>query len=190
MIAESVLANEVELYVARETAAMLTVVAREHTRLRCYFPVSKRVLADIRTEQYLWEIAEAFSLRVQHLCLQVDRPLLEDWTPALQDALVSLGDAGVTLVVTGIDDAADVSAVAALGFAEIHVSEALARAAASDRTAQRMVADIVGLAHDASLLVVATGVDDSRQRDALIPTEIDLATGDLYGAPRQTDTIE
>jgi hypothetical protein len=33
-------------------------------------------------------------------------------------------------------------------------------------------------------------VDDSRHRDALIPTEIDLATGDLYGAPRPTDTIE
>jgi EAL domain-containing protein (putative c-di-GMP-specific phosphodiesterase class I) len=190
LIADSSLANAVDLYVARETAAMLTVMAREHTRLRCYFPVSKRLLGDVRTEQYLWEIADAFSLRLQHLCLQVDRPLLDDWTPALQDALTSLGDAGVTLVVTGINDPADVPAVAALGFREIHVAPELAPAAASDRVAQRAVADIVRLAHDGSLLVTATGVNESRHRDALIPTEIDLATGDLYGAPRQTDTIE
>jgi EAL domain-containing protein (putative c-di-GMP-specific phosphodiesterase class I) len=190
LIADLPLANEVDLYVARETAAMLTVVARENTRLRCYFPVSKRLIADIRTEQYLWEIADAFSLRMQHLCLQVDRPLLEEWTPALQDALVSLKDAGVTLVVTGIADAADVPAIAALGFDEVHVDEDLARAAAADRVAQRTLADIVRRAHEGSLLVAATGVDDSRRRDALIPTEIDLATGDLYGAPRQTDAIE
>ena len=53
-----------------------------------------------------------------------------------------------------------------------------------------MVADIVRLAHDASLLVAAAGVDESRHRDALIPTGIDLATGDLYGEARPTDTIE
>jgi EAL domain-containing protein (putative c-di-GMP-specific phosphodiesterase class I) len=190
LVAETALANEVDLYVARETAAMLTVIAREHTRLRCYFPVSKRVVADVRTEQYLWEIADAFSMRMQHLCLQVERRLLDEWTPALQDALVSLGDAGVTLVVSDVDDATDVPAVAALGFGEIHVAERLARQVASDRAAQRMVTDIVGRAHDASLLVTATGVDDSRYRDALLPTAIDLATGDLYGAARQTDTIE
>ncbi len=190
LIADSSLANEVDLYVARETAAMLTVVVRENTRLRLYFPVSLRLVADVRTEQYLWEIADAFSLRMQHLCLQVDRRLLEEWTPALQDALLSLGDAGVTLVVTGIEDAADVPVVAALGFGELHVGAALAQAAASDRGAQRMVADIVRLAHDASLLVAAAGVDESRHRDALIPTGIDLATGDLYGEARPTDTIE
>jgi EAL domain-containing protein (putative c-di-GMP-specific phosphodiesterase class I) len=190
LIAESILAAEVDLYVTREAAAALTVVARENTRLRLYFPVSKRLVADVRTEQYLWEIADAFSLRLQHLCLQVDRPLLEEWTPALQDALQSLGDAGVTLVVTGIEDAADVPAIAALGFGELHVGGALARAASSDRGAQRMVADIARAAHDRSLLVGATGVNASRYRDALIPTGIDLATGDLYGEARPTDAIE
>jgi EAL domain-containing protein (putative c-di-GMP-specific phosphodiesterase class I) len=190
LIAGTGLANEVDLYVARETAAMLTVVAREHTPLRCYFPASERLLADIRTEQYLWEIADAFSLRMQHLCLQVDRLMLDDWTPALQDALVSLGDAGATLVVTGIEEPDDVPAVAALGFREIHVAPDLSRATASGSGAQRKVADIVRLAHEGSLLVAATGVDDSRHRDALLPTEIDFASGDLYGALRPTDTIE
>jgi EAL domain-containing protein (putative c-di-GMP-specific phosphodiesterase class I) len=190
LIADSPLANEVDLYVAREAAAMLTVVARESTRLRLYFPVSKRLVADVRTEQYLWEIADAFSLRMQHLCLQIDRPILEDWTPALQDALQSLDDAGVTLVVTAVEDAADIPAIAALGFGEVHVGGALARAAASDRAAQRMVTDIVRAAHHGSLLVAAAGVDAPRHRDALIPTGIDLATGDLYGEARPTDVIE
>jgi EAL domain-containing protein (putative c-di-GMP-specific phosphodiesterase class I) len=190
LIADTLLANQVDLCVARETAAMLTVLAREDARLRCYFPVSKGLVADIRTEQYMWEIADAFSMAMQHLCLQVERRLLDDWTPALRDALVSLDDAGVTLVVTGVADAADVSLVTTLGFSEIHIAEWFARAAATDRASLRAVDEIVRRAHEASLIVAATGVDDARHHEVLISTEIDLASGDFYGAPRQTDTIE
>src|SRR5512141_3236356 len=54
MIADTPLANEVDLYIARETAAVLALAVRD-TPLRLYTPVSKRVVTDIRTEQYLSE---------------------------------------------------------------------------------------------------------------------------------------
>jgi EAL domain-containing protein (putative c-di-GMP-specific phosphodiesterase class I) len=190
LIAETHLANEVDLYVARETAAMLTVVARENARLRLYLPASKRVVADVRTEQYLWEIADAFSLRLQHVCLQIARPLLEDWTPALQDALRSLSDAGVTLVITDMEDVSEVPLVAALGFDELHLGPRLAHEAVTNDLARRVVGEMVLLAHDDRLLIAAVGVDEPRQRDLLIEAGCDLAMGNLYGEPRPTDTID
>jgi EAL domain-containing protein (putative c-di-GMP-specific phosphodiesterase class I) len=190
MIAETPLANEVDLYVARETAAMLTVIARESTQLRLYFPASRRLVADVRTEQFLWEIADAFSIRMQHVCVQVGRPLLDDWTPALQDALHSLADAGVTLVATDVGEAADVRPLAALGFNEVHLADRVVHAAATDERARAAVAEIVKMAHDSGLLVAAAGVDLAVHGDALGETGCNFATGDLYGEPRPTDTIE
>jgi len=61
------------------------LLAHDDAALRVYAPVSKRLITDVRTEQYLWEIADAFSLRMEQLCLQVARALLDSWSPALQE---------------------------------------------------------------------------------------------------------
>ena len=90
MIAETPLASQVDLYIARETAAVLTLSLRD-TPLHLYTPVSRRLVADIRTEQYLSEIADAFFLSMGQLRLQVARPLLDGWSPALDDSAVVIG---------------------------------------------------------------------------------------------------
>jgi diguanylate cyclase (GGDEF)-like protein len=190
LIAGTPLASEVDLYVTREIAAMLTLLARDDDPLRVYVPVSKRLVADVHTEQYLWEVADAFSLRMEQLCLQVGRVLLESWSPALQDALVSLHDAGVTLVVTDVEQDDDARRFLDQGFDEVHLAPALGRAAARDAAAWSTVQRIVAAAHAGGQRVVATGIDDLAQRDAVVRAGVDLATGRLYGEPVPTDTIE
>ena len=70
MIAETSLATQVDLYVTRETAAVIALTARGSS-LSLTVPVSKRLIADVRAERYLSEIADAFSLRMDQMRLQV-----------------------------------------------------------------------------------------------------------------------
>jgi EAL domain-containing protein (putative c-di-GMP-specific phosphodiesterase class I) len=190
VIADTPLANEVDLYITREIAAMLTLLSHDDAAPRVYAPASKRLIADVRTEQYLWEIADAFSLRMEQLCLQVGRALLDSWSPALQDALVSLRDAGVTLVVTGVEDDEDARHFVERGFHELHLAPALGRAAARDAVAWSTIERIVAAAHADERRVAAIAVDDLAQRDAVARAGVDLALGLLYGEPAPADTIE
>jgi len=54
----------------------------------------------------------------------------------------------------------------------------------------RVIADIIRVAHDRGLAVVATGVNDRPLGDALVELGCDLATGDLYGALEPTRSID
>jgi EAL domain-containing protein (putative c-di-GMP-specific phosphodiesterase class I)/GGDEF domain-containing protein len=189
MIADSSLANEVDLYVARETAAVLLLTSAD-VPAHLYTPASRRLIADLRTEQYLSEIADAYFLTMDQIHLQFARRLLDGWTPALDDALRSLREAGVGLALTGIDSTADARDLVDGRFQELHLSRHVVRAAAGDMTARRTVSDIVWIAHDRGLRVAATGVDDGSHRDAVIESGCDLATGDLYGRPEPANTIE
>jgi EAL domain-containing protein (putative c-di-GMP-specific phosphodiesterase class I)/GGDEF domain-containing protein len=189
MIADSTLANEVDLYVARETAAVLLLTSAD-VLAHLYAPASRRLIADLRTEQYLSEIAAAFFLRMAQIHLQIARPLLEGWTPVLDDALRSLREADVALAITGVDNAADAHDLVDDRFQELQLSRRLVRAAPGDTAARRTVADIVRRAHDRGLRVTATGVDDAGLRDAMIESGCDRATGDLYGRPVPANTIE
>ena len=189
MIADSSLANEVDLYVARETAAVLLLTSAD-VPAHLYTPASRRLIADLRTEQYLSEIADAFFLTMDQIHLQIARHLLEAWSPALDDALRSLREADVALTLTDVDDAAGARDLGDNRFQELRLSGRLVHAAAGDPTARRAVSDIVGIAHDRGLRVIAAGVDDPGGRDAAIESGCDLATGYLYGPPEPANTIE
>jgi EAL domain-containing protein (putative c-di-GMP-specific phosphodiesterase class I)/GGDEF domain-containing protein len=189
LIADSALANEVDLFVARETAAVLLLTSAD-VPAHLYTPVSRRLIADLRTEQYLSEIADAFFLTMSQIHLQIDRRLFDDWTPALDDALRSLREADIALALTGVDSAAHARDGVDGRFQELHLSRHLVRAAGDDTTARGTVADIVRIAHDHGVRVTATGVDDGRDRDTAIESGCDLATGDLYGRPVPANTIE
>jgi len=190
LIAGTPLAGEVDLYITREIAAMLTLLPHDDDARRVYVPASKFLVADVHAEQYLWEVADAFSLRMEQLCLQVARVHLDSWSPALQDALVSLHDAGVTLVVSDVEDVDGARRFLDQGFDELHLSPALGRAAARDDAAWSTVHNIVEAAHAGGRRVAATGIDDVAQRDAVARAGVDLATGLFYGEPVPTDTIE
>jgi EAL domain-containing protein (putative c-di-GMP-specific phosphodiesterase class I) len=189
MIADTPLASQVDLYVARELAAVLTLSVGG-TPLRLYTPVSRRLIADVRTEQYLSEIADAFLLSMNQMNLQVERSLLDRWSPGLQDALGSLRDAGVALVLTGVEQASEARALAGQTFDELHISPHLTRAAVTDPEARRAVAEIMRRAHDGAVLVAATGVGNKQHHDLLIEAGCDFACGDLYGRPEPAHTFD
>lgn len=189
MISDTPLASQVDLLVARETAAVITLLLRD-TPLRLYTPVSKRFIADVRAEQYLSEIADAFFLSMNQICVQLARSLFDNWSPALQDALQSLSDAGIACAITGVEQASDTEVLAAHPFDELHISSRLSDAAATDPDAQRAVSEIVRLAHDRALLVAATGVNDQQHDDLLREAGCDLASGDRYGRPEPANSID
>lgn len=189
MIADTPLASQVDLVIARETAAVLTLTVGD-TPLRLYTPVSRRLIADVRTEQHLSEIAGAFFLSMNQIHLQIARPLLDRWSPALQDALESLRDADVFLVLTGVERASDAQELAGHPFDELHISRRLTNAAVTDPDARRAVSEIVQLARDRAVLVAATGVDTEQQHELLIEAGCYFASGDLYGRPEPANTID
>ena len=190
MIAETPLANEVDLYVVREIAAALVLTTRD-TPLRLYAPASRRLIADVRTEQYLSEIADAFFLRMHQIRLQVARPLVTNLSPASSRRVwQSLGDADVGLVLTDVEQASDVQAFATYGLCELHISRRLTGAALTDRNARTAISEIASVAHARQLLVAATGVEHEQHQDMLIHAGCDLAIGTLYGDPRPANTIE
>jgi EAL domain-containing protein (putative c-di-GMP-specific phosphodiesterase class I) len=188
-IADTTLASQVDLYVARETAAVVTLAVAD-SPLRLYTPVSRRLLADVRTEQYLSEIADAFFLSMNQMHLQIARPLLERWSPALHDALASLRDAPVALVLTGVEHLADARELAAYPFHELHIARRLTTSLIADPEARHAVSEIVRFAHDNGLVVGAAGVDNEHDRDLLIDAGCDVASGDLFGAARPANTVD
>ena len=189
MIAETPLATQVDLYITRETAAVIAIASRD-TSLHLYVPVSKRLVADVRTERYLSEIADAFSLGMHQIRLQLARPLLTNWSPALQHALDSLRETNIAFALTGVERVSDIQYLAERGFHELHLSRRLANAVATDANARHVVSEIVHHTHGMGGLVAATGVNRPEYRDALLETGCDLATGDLYGPPVPSSTIE
>jgi diguanylate cyclase (GGDEF)-like protein len=189
MIADTSLASQVDLYVTREAAAVLTLTTRD-VPLNLYAPASKRLLSDVRTEQYLCEIVDAFSLGMNQLHLELTQTLTSDWGPALQDAVQALRAAELRLVITDVALTSDAEQFAELGFDEMHLSRTLTNAVAADAGARRTVSEIVRIAHERAMLVTATGVGDVQHRDALTGTGCDLATGGLYGGAELTSWID
>jgi EAL domain-containing protein (putative c-di-GMP-specific phosphodiesterase class I)/GGDEF domain-containing protein len=195
MIAETTLANQLDLFIARETAAVLTLRTRD-APLSLYVPASRRLVADVRTEQYLSEIVDAFSLGMHQVHLQLAPDLVADAASPLRDALAALRDAQVALVVTDVERSVDAEHCLALDVAELHLSPRLTRAAGIEHAAgiesdaRRALAEIVRLAHDRSVLITAPGVDDPDQRDALREAGCDRAIGALFGAPEPASSID
>lgn len=187
MIADSALAGPVDLFVARELAEVL--VLRGHTAApRMYAPVSDRLLLDIRAEQHLSELADAFHLAMGQICLEVRRAALTPSARALPDALGFLRDAGVTLVLTEVETTADVVLGAELGFGEVHLARAVV--GGSQASVRRSVSEIASRAHDYGMLVAASHVPDGAARGWLTEAGCDLATGDLFGGLVPADSIE
>ncbi|MDQ1448723.1 MAG: hypothetical protein QOC79_1694, partial [Actinomycetota bacterium] len=189
MIAETPLANQVELHVIRQTAAVLTLTTRD-TPLRLYAPASKRLISDVRTEQYLCEIVDAFSLTTDQIRLQLARTFVNNWNAAVENAWESLRAAQFAFAVTDVSLVSDAQDLAESGFDELHLAPGLTNAALTDSEARGAVTEIVRIAHDLGVLVAVGGVADRERRDALVEIGCDIATGPLYGDPEPADAID
>jgi EAL domain-containing protein (putative c-di-GMP-specific phosphodiesterase class I)/GGDEF domain-containing protein len=184
MITDTALAAQVDFYIARETAPVLTLVARE-TPLRLYTPVSRRLLEDARVERYLLEIAAAFDLTPAQIHLQIPRATITDATSAFRDVLGVLADADIRLVLTDVESVRHVEDFAQHGFAEYFLSHDLTNA-----DADAEIRRIVQAAHDRNSSVGATGVSSNQQHHNLAAAGCDLATGDAYGKPQLAHHID
>ena len=183
------LATVLDLYVARETAALLVCLTRD-TPLAQYTPASERLLLDVHTEQLLNEIAMAYFLTSHQLHLAVDASLVAGASRQLRDALRSLADADISLVLAGLQDAdVDTDELHLMGFRALELSPRLTHDLAIDQSTRRAVSELADHAHRAQLLVYAGGVGTKDEHDAIVELGVDLATGDLYAPARPTEQL-
>jgi diguanylate cyclase (GGDEF)-like protein len=187
--AGTTLAAVVDLRVARETAAVVTVLSRT-ADLRVYAPVSQPLLEDVRIEQYLWEIVDAFGLPPDRLHIQLEEEIVTRLAPATRMVLESLREFGVRLVVTGVDCESDFGAFAHLGFREVRFSAEETRRAISDLSRLEELRNAILGAHDLGLGIGVTGVDNEQQRAVWFGAGCDVASGALFGSPVRSDTVE
>ena len=185
----TLLAPVVDLRIARETAAVVTVLSRA-AELRVYVQVSEPLLEDVRIERYLWEIVDAFGLPPGCLHVQLEQELVTRGGPATRMVLESLRELGVRLVVTGVDSESDLGALARLGFHEVRLAPDATRRAISDGSTLEALRNAILTAHDLGLGVGVVGVDDEQQRATWFDAGCDVATGALFGSPVRSDSVE
>jgi EAL domain-containing protein (putative c-di-GMP-specific phosphodiesterase class I)/GGDEF domain-containing protein len=186
---DTALAPVVDLFIARETAALLVLVSRD-TALDQYTSASTRLILDLHTEQHFDEIAAANFLTMQQLHLTVDAGTVSAASQSLRDALRSLADADLSLVLADlVDPRVDLDDVLRLGFRSLELSRQLVKDVATDQARRDVLSDLVERAHRADLLVAAYGVSDEQEHDTVLQLRCDLATGDFYAPAQLIETI-
>jgi EAL domain-containing protein (putative c-di-GMP-specific phosphodiesterase class I) len=187
--ADTSLAPVIDLYVARQTATLVIFAAGDTTPVQ-YTPASARLLLDVHTEQRLSEIAAAYFLAMHQFHLEIDARTLNDASPTLRAAMRSLADAELSLVLADVHDPeVDLDDLLRLGFCALELSPQLLNDIALSPALRYAVADLVERAHDADLLISATGVSNEQQHDTILQLHCDLASGDLYAPSQVTENI-
>jgi EAL domain-containing protein (putative c-di-GMP-specific phosphodiesterase class I) len=187
--ADTSLAPVIDLYVARQTATLVIFAARD-TNVAQYTPASAGLLSGVHTEQRFHEIAAAYFLAMHQFHLEIDARTLSDASPTLRAAMRSLADAELSLVLADVHDPeVDVDDLLRLGFRAVELSPQLLNDIAASPALHYAVADLVERAHDADLLISATGISNEQQHDTIVQLHCDLATGDLYGPTQLTEII-
>ena len=189
LAADTPLANVIDLYVARETAAVIALKQRS-APIQLFTPVSMRLIEDVRTEQYIAEIADAFFLAPTQVHVEVAQPHLSSWSPAIAAALQFLRESGIGAAVSELEAASDVDDIARYDFDELRLSRRASHRAVEDRSERDDLARIVVRAHELGITVTASGVDDEPLRDALRDVGCDLATGNVYDRARPATTVD
>jgi PAS domain S-box-containing protein len=186
---DAAVAPVIDLYVARETAALLVAAARERP-LAQYTTASRRLLLDIYTEQRLDEIARAYFLAMHQIHLLIDATVIINATAQMHDALRALADADLALVLANVSDPdVDLDELLRLGFRGLELSTDLVNESATNPARRSVVVDLSDRAHRADLLVGANGISTDEQHDTIVQFRCDLATGDLYGPKQLTENL-
>ncbi len=186
---DTAVAPVIDLYVARETAALL-VVAASGRPLAQYTTASTRTLLDIYTEQRLDEIARAYFLAPHQIHLLIDATVVRNATTRLRDALRALADTDLALMLANVSDPkVDLEDLLQLGFRALELSTELVNEAVINPTVRNVVVDLSDRAHRAGLLVSANGISTDQQHDTILQVGCDQATGDFYGPKQLTENL-
>jgi EAL domain-containing protein (putative c-di-GMP-specific phosphodiesterase class I)/GGDEF domain-containing protein len=187
--ADTTLAPVIDLYIARQTATLLIFATRDRT-LGQYTPASARLLRDVHTEQRFEEIAAAYFLAMHQLHLTIDARTVRDASPSFRAVLRSLADADLSLVLADVrNPEVDVDELRRLGFRGLELSPRLLNDIPVRPALHYAVADLAERAHDADLLISATGINNEQQHDTILRLRCDLASGDLYAPAQLTEVI-
>jgi EAL domain-containing protein (putative c-di-GMP-specific phosphodiesterase class I) len=187
--ADTSLAPVIDLHVARETATLLVLAPRASTLVQ-QTAVSARLLLDVRAEQYFDEIAAAFFLAMHQFRIAVDARRVSAASLPMRDALRSLADAGLSLVLGDVRDReVDLDDLARLGFRALDLSPDLVADATVNPVVREAVVELVERAHRANLLVGASGVDTEPQHETILRLRCDAATGDFYAPAQLAEVI-
>jgi EAL domain-containing protein (putative c-di-GMP-specific phosphodiesterase class I) len=182
------LAPVIDLYVARQTATLVIFAAG--AALAQYTPASAGLLLDAHAEQRFDEIATAYFMAMHQFHLEIDARTLNEASPTLRAAMRSLADADLSLVLADVHDPkVDVDDLRRLGFRGLELSPRLVNDIAVSPALHYAVAELVERAHDADLLISATGIRSEQQHDTLLQLHCDLASGDLYAPAQLTEII-
>ncbi len=187
--ADTALAPVIDLHVARETAALLVLATRE-TSLVQHTAASTRLLLDVHTEHRLDEIAAAYFLAMHQLHIAVDARAVGAASRPLRDALRSLADADLSLVLGDVHDPeVDLEDLLRLGFRALELSPHLVTDVAINPALHDAVVDLAVRAHRAGLLVAAIGITSEEQHETIVRLRCDIAAGDLYAPAQLTEAI-
>jgi EAL domain-containing protein (putative c-di-GMP-specific phosphodiesterase class I) len=189
VVAESPLATVVDLFVARETAAVIALRTRGEP-LHLYTPVSYRLIEDARSEEYLREIANAFFVQLDHVHTEVACPVLRNWGVAASHGLRFLRETGIVPALGDVDDAAALDLAIEHGMAEVRLSRTLTERAVGDVAAREACTALVARAHDEGIAVTASGVDTEQQCDVMHAVGCDTALGDALGGAQPAHSVD
>ena len=182
------IAPVVDLRVARDTVAVVTLMSR-NSNLLAYLRVSEPLLWDVRIEQYLWEIADAYGLAALRLHVQIAHEDVARPSPATRSVLRRLAEVGVRLVATDVGQDADVHRLAQLGFHELHLA-ARDTMQALAATALGPLQDTIRSSHDLGLRVGVVGIESEQQRAWWLEAQCDVGTGPVFGWPVPAESVE
>ncbi|MGY6502489.1 MAG: putative bifunctional diguanylate cyclase/phosphodiesterase [Acidimicrobiales bacterium] len=153
--------------------------------------LSARQLADPHLVPNVLDALDRRHLSPHALQLEVTEPVMLDAVTASIDRLATLRQAGVAVVLDGFGSGhASLSYLRRLPLDQVALDRSLVAPAGHDDTERAVLRSIVELCHALGLVVVADGVDDQHQLDALVSIGCDRARGDHLGRPVPQAAIE
>jgi EAL domain-containing protein (putative c-di-GMP-specific phosphodiesterase class I) len=180
--------SAIALRVLREAAA-LVATSPGTVPLRIFVPIWT-LLEDVYVEQYVWEIADAATISPEQIHLLVDYALIAAPNPKVRDTLRSLRDHGCQLVITDVDEQADLAQVIGVHRAhEIRLADELVGQVKTDPTTERGVRALVQRAHELGAAVLAAGINTAADEATARDLGVDVLIGTRFGDAVAADSI-
>lgn len=145
---------------------------------------------DSRFEETVREALRENELAPELLDLEVNEKLLQRLPPDVEDALRRLGESGVGLTLDNFGSGASaLEHFQRFRFDRLKIHQGLVREIGSQSASASVLSGIVALAHKIGVRIVAEGVEEPRELEALLAEGCDLGQGYLFSRPLSADAV-
>jgi diguanylate cyclase (GGDEF)-like protein len=179
----------VDLAVLRRTAAAAARTARTGTQLRAYGHLCRRALGDANLTRYVTEISEDCKLTPSDLYVEIAQELVARPSRAVESAMLDLREAGVRMVLSGVDGPFEVDRIVNYRFDELRLARRLVRDAGRDQARRRVAQESVEAARALGLAVTAVGIETDAERVDMREIGCDYGQGNLFGSAQPAGAI-